>query len=267
MMTDKAAKQKDAILRCVRFRCEMSEPTETERRKKAEFILLGTRQQLDKVNLIQRPWWCQSRVSNKVACFGITVDGERTFAVHIKCPAGRCSYQLCQLRTVRRSLAVEAARTLVHAFVISRMDYCNSVFGSTCSNHHQTLQSVLNATARLMVKKQTYDHITASLHDELHWLPAHYRFIYCVRLQGVHNVAPSYLVDRCVPVSINVVCRGLRLATNYNLLYPRTRLVRYDDRSFAIIGPNTWNHHPPELRDPTRSPDVFCKRIKTILFE
>ena len=32
-------------------------------------------------------------------------------------------------------LTVEAARTLVHAFIISRVDYCNSVFGSTSADH------------------------------------------------------------------------------------------------------------------------------------
>ena len=85
------------------------------------------------------------------------------------------------------------------------------------ATHLQPFQSVLNAMTRLIVKKQKYDHIMASLHDELHWLPVHYRFIYKLCLfvyKSIHNVAPSYLIDQCVPVSINVVRRGLWSATN-----------------------------------------------------
>ena len=58
-----------------------------------------------------------------------------------------------QLRSVRRALKIEAARTLVHEFSISREDYCNSVFGSTSAVLLLTLQSVLKAAARLIVRK------------------------------------------------------------------------------------------------------------------
>ena len=39
-------------------------------------------------------------------------------------------YQLKQLRPVARSLSVEAAKTLVQAFVSSRLDYCNAILHS-----------------------------------------------------------------------------------------------------------------------------------------
>jgi len=36
-------------------------------------------------------------------------------------------YQLRQLRSIIRSLSTEATETLAHAFVSSRLDYCNVV--------------------------------------------------------------------------------------------------------------------------------------------
>jgi len=42
-------------------------------------------------------------------------------------------YHLRQLRPVLRSLTHEAARTLVHAFIPSRLDYCNSLLYGVCS--------------------------------------------------------------------------------------------------------------------------------------
>ena len=55
---------------------------------------------------------------------------------------------------------------------------------------------------------------------------------------------------------MDVVRRGLRSETNYDLMYPRTRLVRYGDRSFGVIGPKYMElqyHLPPELQNPTWS--------------
>ena len=45
----------------------------------------------------------------------------------IICPTHKLG--LRQLRHSRRSLDAESAATLVHAFVASRIDYCNAVLG------------------------------------------------------------------------------------------------------------------------------------------
>jgi len=42
------------------------------------------------------------------------------------CRAGY--YQLCELRPVARSLPEECAKTLVQAFISSRLHYCNALF-------------------------------------------------------------------------------------------------------------------------------------------
>jgi len=38
-----------------------------------------------------------------------------------------CCYQLRQLRSIRRSLTLDAAHSLIHAFIHSRVDYCNAI--------------------------------------------------------------------------------------------------------------------------------------------
>ena len=146
---------------------------------KTVFVLLGTRQQVEKANF---PSVQLDRIavhlSTTVTCLGVLIDRELTFSAHIKRFTGRCFHQLHQLRTIRRALSVEAARTHVHAFVINRVDYCNSIFGSTSVVHLRPLQCVLNAAARLIVKWRKFDRITDFLRDELHWLPAQYRHTY-----------------------------------------------------------------------------------------
>ena len=61
-----------------------------------------------------------------------------------------CFLWLRQLRRVRRSLDIESVKTLVHAFVTSRVDYCNSVLSSAPKKARDKLQLVHNAAARLV---------------------------------------------------------------------------------------------------------------------
>ena len=43
-----------------------------------------------------------------------------------------------QVKTVRRSLTKDAAKTVVHIFVTSRVDYCNSVLQHVSAVHFQS---------------------------------------------------------------------------------------------------------------------------------
>ena len=82
---------------------------------------------------------------------------------------GHVFFQLRQLWAVRRSLTTEAAHTLVHAFVSSRLDYCNSLLFNVGK---ERLQGIQNAAARLVTGSRKYDHIAPVLRS-LHWLPIH----------------------------------------------------------------------------------------------
>ena len=57
---------------------------------------------------------------------------------------------------------------LVHAFIFSRLDYCNGVFTGLTKKSIRKLQQIQNAAARVLTKK--VDHITPVL-KYLHRLP------------------------------------------------------------------------------------------------
>jgi len=60
---------------------------------------------------------------------------------------------------------------LVHAFITSRVDYCNAVLAGSPKSTTDTLQRVLNAAARLVTNADKYDRgLSSLLHDQLHWL-------------------------------------------------------------------------------------------------
>ena len=94
----------------------------------------------------------------------------------------------------------DAAQTMVHVFVTSRVDYCNSILRRESTIHIQSLQNVLNAMAPIILGKWKFNRNTADLREEN-------------RVQGVcsllvykclHDVASTYLAEMCTPVSASV---------------------------------------------------------------
>jgi len=65
-------------------------------------------------------------------------------------------------------LTDEALHTLIHAFIASRVDYCNALLYGVADGVIRRLQSVLHAAARLITGIRRHEHITPTLRDTLH---------------------------------------------------------------------------------------------------
>ena len=91
--------------------------------------------------------------------------------------ARKCYFELRRLAPIRRFLTITSTATLVSAFVLSRIDYCNSLlFGST---HDVTshLQRIQNYAARVILCLPKSSSTTRYL-KSLHWLPVKVRSTY-----------------------------------------------------------------------------------------
>jgi len=202
---------------------------------------VGTRQQLKKAVGAEITLKGHRIVpSTSVVCLGVHIDPELTFALHVKSVAARCFYHLRQLWTIRRALSDDNARMLVHALISNRVDYWlqYSILHRVAAVNLRPFQSVLNAAARLIVRKRKFDHITPTLRDNLHWLPVDKRIEFKLCLLAFkcqHQMAPPYLASMCVQLSADTRSRQLRSAARNELLIPRTRTASYGPRSFA-----TW---------------------------
>jgi len=74
---------------------------------------------------------------------------------------------LRQIRSVRRSLTSTTLLTLVHALVVTKVDYCSSILLGISGQLLRRLQSVFNAAARLVFPARKSEHVTPLLR-ELH---------------------------------------------------------------------------------------------------
>ena len=152
--------------------------------------------------------------------------------------------------------------TLIHAFITSRLDYCNSLHAGLTHSTLKRLQLVQKAAARLLTGSRKRDHITPVL-AKLHWLPVEHRVTFTFFVfKALNGLAPSYISDLLIPHSAP---RSLRSASQNLLCIPYTRQKTKGDRAFSVAAPKLWNSLPPHIKlSPTT--DSFKSNLKTFLF-
>jgi len=151
-------------------------------------------------------------------------------------------------------MTVEAARTAAAAFISCRLGYCNSLLYGLPDTLLRKLQSVQNATARLITGTRRSDHILPVLR-ELHWLPVRECPVFHVAWLVHQSLSPLYLADDWHLVS-DSTRRSLRSADVSICVVPPT-LSSYDDRTFAAARPRLCNSLPVQLRNPDITYGLF----------
>ena len=128
---------------------------------------------------------------------GVIFDNHFHFNAHI---ASTCKSSFCHLRNIsyiRKFLSSNSTEILVHAFVSSKLDHCNSLLYGLPNYQIKKLQHVQNAVALLITLSRKHEHITPILFN-LHWLPINYHIMFKILLityKAPNNLAPSYIRD------------------------------------------------------------------------
>ena len=173
-------------------------------------------------------------------------------------------YQLKNIQNIKGKLDFEAAKTVVQALILSRLNYCNSLLVGTPDCYLSHLQHIQNMACRVVCNMRKYNHVTASM-KTLHWLKLREHISYKIA-SLVHRCkmgsAPQYLVDLLPTATHNC---SLRSSTSSNLQPARCKTSLAKEGSFSSGGPNIWNSLPPNIWA-EKSRDNFKKRLKTLLF-
>ena len=171
---------------------------------------------------------------------------------------------LVRFGRIRKYLDTKSAKSLVHALVLSRIDYANSLLVGLPKSQLGKLQRVQNAAVRLVVGAGRHDRVYEHLNN-LHWLPAEQRVEFKTALmtfRRLYDIAPVYLSDL---VEWYKPTRELRSCNSHTIVSPSFRLAKYGGRSFACAAPSIWNSLPLSVRSEFDLQRLKL-RLKTHLF-
>ena len=110
-----------------------------------------------------------------------------------------CKSSINHLRSlfrICRYLDVNAASTVIHAFITTRLDYCNHLYFGL-PKYKVKLQQIQNIAACCVTGARKFDHVTPII-EQLHWLPVSYRIVLKHLLfvdKSLNGLCPQYLTN------------------------------------------------------------------------
>ena len=232
---------------------------------KTEFIMIGTKRQLAKMNFGSITIDNETIKSRPaVRILGVIFDSEMKMNAHVTQTVRKCYGKIREIASIRRYITFQVAQTLVQSMVMSHLDYGNSLLYGISEHLLTKLQRVQNAAARVILGYTKYDHITPGL-VKLHWLPIKYRILFKIAMityKVLSTNQPKYLRQLLVFQNNK---RSLRSGNENLLKVPKTKLKTAGDRSFALAAPTIWNSLPKTVKEAPSLP-LFKKELKTYYF-
>ncbi len=192
--------------------------------------------------------------SSTVKNLGVILDSNLSFEKHISNVTKTAFFHLRNIAKLRNMLPVSDAEKLVHAFMTSRLDYCNALLGGCPASSINKLQVVQNAAARVLTRSRKYDHITPILQYQLQNIILAYK--------ALNGLAPAYLTSL---LSRYNPSRSLRSQNSGLLVVPRIAKSTKGGRAFSYLAPKLWNSLPDNVRG-SDTLSLFKSRLKTHLF-
>ena len=143
-------------------------------------------------------------------------------STHVSKICNAAFYHLRNIRRIKKYLSHDSLLTFFHAFITSRLEYCNGLLYGLPNLQIVKLQRVQNAAARLVLSLSNYSHISTVLY----WLPVQHRVhfkILILTFKAIHGLVPKYIIE-----IINIKPRSIyNLRSNQSLLldHPKAKML------------------------------------------
>ena len=97
--------------------------------------------------------------SSSARNIGVIFDSHVNLEKHVMNTCKMAFYHLRNIARIRNCLSQDDAETLVHAFISSKLNFCNALLYGLPKSVIDKLQYVQNCAARLVTRTQSSEHI------------------------------------------------------------------------------------------------------------
>ena len=104
---------------------------------------------------------------DSVKNLGVTFDCHLTMKTHVSNLVSSANFELHRISSIRHLLSTDATKALVSSFVLSRLNYCNSLLFGCPQYLLNKLQKVQNNASRLVLSSWNGSHFSPSCFSSL----------------------------------------------------------------------------------------------------
>ena len=176
------------------------------------------------------------KVCAEIRLLRVTLDGHFNYATQVNKVCKQCYIQLRKLYSIKKHVKYEQRKELATYFILSALDYCNSMYIKLDKGLLRKLQRIQNAAARFVCGCASSKSATALL-KKLHWLPVDFRISYKI-LCMMHKVRAQQ--------HPRTFCSSFLETSHHHI--PKGKLFRIPickneitKRSFSYQGAKQWN--------------------------
>ena len=197
-------------------------------------------------------------LSHSTKLLGVHIDDTLSFNIHVSKTVSSSLIILKNVRSIRKLLTSDAAATLIHSIITSKLDQCNSLLFNVSSTNLNKLQRIQNFALRTVLNLSPRSHITQHYQD-LHWLTVdqriHFKILTTI-FKCIHCLAPT-------PLAVKVkLSSPLDMLLDSSQFHPTSAIGK---KAFSYSAPRCWNALPRPLRI-IPCLDTFKAHLKHHLF-
>ena len=197
-------------------------------------------------------------LSHATKLLGTHIDDTLSFDLHVSKTVSSSLIILKNVRSIRKFLTPDAAETLIHSIITSKLDQCNSLLFNVSSSNMTKLQRIQNFALRTVLNLRPRSPLSQHFQN-LHWLTVEQRIhfkILTTTFKCINCLAPS-------PLAVKVkLSSPLDMLLDTSLFYPSSVLGK---KAFSYSAPRCWNALPRSLRV-IPCLDTFKAHLKHHLF-
>ena len=229
---------------------------------KTKVMFFGRHQELNlfTIDISIEGKYFESNMNNTIKTLGVKLDTKLSMQSMVSESCKSCYLELKKLQSIRRCLDTDQKISLIHANVLSRLDYGNVLLAGAKISLIKQLQKVMNACVRFIYNLRKSQSVTA-FSQTCHFLPVKFRIMFksCLIVYKIlNNLSPGYLRHMAVQETRNR--DNLRSSIDFTMLkYPDTEkclnyhLIKY------------WNNLPIDIRK-SSTIEHFKTKLKTYYF-
>ena len=204
-------------------------------------------------------------INSHVKSLGVYLDSSLTMNKMVNECVKTCYFHLKKLGGVKKHLDTDIKLTMVQAYVLSRLDFCNSLYSNISVTLLKKLQRLLNACIRFIYDCPTREKNIDDYHKLSHILPAKYRIMFKLCLMAfkiLNNLSPDYLKDVICAKLPNI--DGSTRLLRSTLDFYKVEIPKHIN-TYEYTMATQWNNLPINIRS-SNNVEIFKKALKTHYF-